>query len=63
MLVVETDGCAYHDSNPALRRDHARDLAIELAGWHVLRFGWDEVVGKPDLVTALLRRHLVPPPG
>ena len=57
-LVVETDGRAYHDSASAFDRDRRRDLDLELAGWHVLRFAWRQVVHDPGRVTALLRVHL-----
>ena len=57
-LVVETDGHATHATLPAFHRDRGRDLDLELAGWHVLRFGWRQVVHEPDRVTALLlQRH------
>ena len=59
MLVVETDGGAFHDDPVALRRDRRRDLDLELAGRHVLRFGWHDVVNDTDRVVALLRRRLV----
>jgi very-short-patch-repair endonuclease len=57
-LVVETDGRAFHEDPVAFRRDCRRDLDLELAGWHVLRFGWHDVVDEPDRVVALLRRYL-----
>ena len=56
--MVETDGGAFHDDPVAFRRDRRRDLDLELAGWHVLRFGWHDVVNDTDRVVALLRRRL-----
>jgi very-short-patch-repair endonuclease len=57
-LVVETDGRATHDSPVAFQRDRRRDLDLELAGWHVLRLGWRQVLGDPERVAALLHTHL-----
>ncbi len=57
-LVVETDGRAFHDSASAFDRDRRRDFDLELAGWHVLRVAWRQVVHDPGRVTALLRAYL-----
>ena len=57
-LAVETDGRTNHDNPIAFARDRRRDLDLELAGWHVLRFGWREVVGDPGAVVKLLTAHL-----
>jgi very-short-patch-repair endonuclease len=58
-LVVETDGRATHDNPLAFHSDRRRDLDLELAGWHVLRFGWREVLDEPERVAALLHTHLL----
>ncbi len=58
-LIVETDGRVTHDNPIALARDRARDLDLDLAGWHVRRIGWHQVVDEPHRVTAMLRRHLM----
>jgi hypothetical protein len=57
-LVVETDGRAHHTGPVAFRRDRHRDVDLELAGYHVLRIGWREVVHEPERVVALVRRYL-----
>lgn len=54
-LVVETDGAETHATRPAFERDRARDLDLELAGWHVVRVTWRQVVFEPERVVALLR--------
>lgn len=59
-LVVETDGRATHDNPYAFHQDHARDLDLELADWHVIRLSWWQVVNEPGQVTKLLRRRLHP---
>ena len=57
-VIVETDGRARHRTPQAFARDRARDLSLELAGWHVLRVTWRQVVEQPEAVVALLRRRL-----
>jgi very-short-patch-repair endonuclease len=54
-LVVETDSRAFHSSAIAFQRDRRRDLDLELAGWHVLRVGWRQVVDEPRRVAELVR--------
>ena len=57
-LVVETDGRATHGHAMAFQSDRRRDLELELAGWHVLRITWRQVVHEPERVAALLRSRL-----
>jgi very-short-patch-repair endonuclease len=57
-LVVETDGRATHAHALAFDRDRRRDVDLELAGWHVLRLTWRDVVHEPERVTTLLRSRL-----
>jgi len=57
-LVVETDGRATHDTPYGFHRDRARDLDLELAGWHVIRLSWKQVLGEPERVVALLRARV-----
>jgi very-short-patch-repair endonuclease len=57
-LNVETDGRSVHGTPIAFERDHRRDLDLELAGWHVLRFTWRQVVESPGRVAATLHRRL-----
>jgi very-short-patch-repair endonuclease len=47
-LVIEIDG-GVHDA--ARGSEHARSAAFESAGYLVLRFGEDEVLGDADAVT------------
>ena len=42
-IDVETDGEAYHNSDAASQRDKARDRALVLDGWRVLRYTGSEV--------------------
>ncbi len=57
-LVVETDGRATHDNPYAFHTDRARDLDLELAGWHVIRLSWPQIADDSDRVAALLAATL-----
>lgn len=57
-LIVEVDGFAFHSDREAYRRDRQRMNALERLGWRVLRFTWEDVVGRPAYVLALVRECL-----
>jgi very-short-patch-repair endonuclease len=49
-LVVEADGRRWHGTDQARVEDRRRDRAAALAGWRVLRYGWEEVLHRPRAV-------------
>jgi very-short-patch-repair endonuclease len=51
-LVVEVDGARWHQ-DPA--RDQARDNALAVLGWRVLRFTWSEVLHDSERVLQDIR--------
>jgi len=57
-LIVEADGFAFHSDRSAYRQDRERLNDLERLGWRVLRFTWEDVVGRPDHVLALVRECL-----
>lgn len=57
-LVVEVDGARWHSDTT---RDQARDNALAVLGWRVLRFTWSEVVHEPEQVLADIRAALGAP--
>jgi len=60
-LIVEADSRAFHAHALAFQQDRQRDLDLELAGWHVLRVTWRQVLDEPYRVTTLLRSRLGEP--
>ena len=56
-LVVEVDGAKWHQD---VGRDRARDNALAVLGWRVLRFAWVEVVHEPAGVLAQVVEALAP---
>lgn len=57
-IVIEADSFEWYGTRQALVADARRYNALIAAGWLVLRFTWDDVMHRPDLVAATLR-HVV----
>lgn len=57
-LIVELDGRRWHSVTAAQNEDRRRDRVATSHGWVVARFGWQEVVERPDHVVAEVR-HLL----
>jgi very-short-patch-repair endonuclease len=49
-LAIELDGAAHHSGRSAHRRDRDRENQLVALGWRVLRFTWDDVSERPDVV-------------
>jgi very-short-patch-repair endonuclease len=53
-LIAELDGRAFHDTDRAFERDRARDRALLLAGWRIIRVTWRQLhVGTEGLARDL----------
>lgn len=59
-LVVELDGFATHGTRKAFEADRARDRALQVAGWRVVRITWRQLTGEADTIAAHLRILLAP---
>lgn len=57
-LVLEVDGRRWHSTTQAFTDDRRRDRAAVAHGWRVLRYGWQEVIHRPDDVRRELEGHL-----
>lgn len=57
-LVVEVDGFAFHSSRRELKRDRRRDAALLMKGVRVIRVTWDQILGEPEAVVALVAHGL-----
>ena len=57
-LVLETDGRDAHSSFMDTKADLARDRRMRAAGFHVLRFGWAEVVHDSTALVATVHAAL-----
>lgn len=58
LLAVEVDGVAWHGTAADRRRDRQRVRALEALGWTVLRFSWEDLVRRPELVVARINEAL-----
>ena len=57
-LACEVDGREFHDTTDAFETDRARQNAIVLTGWTVLRFTWKMLTEQPDYVVWATREAL-----
>ncbi|MBV9367677.1 MAG: DUF559 domain-containing protein [Solirubrobacterales bacterium] len=57
-LVVEIDGYGFHSGPNAFNRDHEKVLALQAAGFEVLRFTRDQVVKQPAFALATVAAAL-----
>ncbi len=57
-VVVEVDGWEAHRTRAAFQHDRTTTNALQLAGYVVLRFTWEDVTRRPALVAAQVRRAL-----
>ncbi|MGZ8648216.1 MAG: DUF559 domain-containing protein [Solirubrobacteraceae bacterium] len=55
---MEVDGFAFHSTRAAFERDRARDQALQLAGYTVMRVTWRQLVDEPGAVVATLAAAL-----
>jgi very-short-patch-repair endonuclease len=62
-LIVELDGRATHDTAKAFELDRARDRALSVAGWRVIRVTWRQLQDDPEGLAAALRALLRIPAG
>jgi hypothetical protein len=54
-LVVELDGYAFHGTRAAFERDRAKDAALQVAGYRVLRLTHRRLTTEPATVEQLIR--------
>jgi very-short-patch-repair endonuclease len=57
-LVVEVDGWAAHRTKIAFQRDRSTTNRLQLAGYTVLRFTWQDLTDRPSTVAAQIRQAL-----
>jgi len=60
-LIVELDGYATHAPHTPFEADRARDRALQVAGWRVVRITWRQLHAEPARVARDLRALLVTP--
>lgn len=58
-LVVEVDGWEFHKTRAAFERDRARDTALLVAGYHVVRVTFRQLRDDPAAIATTIRSLLV----
>jgi very-short-patch-repair endonuclease len=53
-LIVECDGFATHGTREAFERDRAKDRALHVAGWRVVRVTWRQLRDDGDVIARQL---------
>jgi very-short-patch-repair endonuclease len=57
-LIVEVDGYETHGTRQSFEADRARDRALQVAGWRVVRVTWRELLEQPAQLARGLRALL-----
>ena len=57
-VLGEADGMEKYASLDDLKAEKRRQLALEQAGWRIVRWGWEEAVWRPRQMVAMIRGAL-----
>ncbi len=57
-VIVEVDSRGVHDTQGSFESDRARDRALQVLGWRVIRITWRQLQHEADAIAADLRRLL-----
>ena len=57
-VLIEVDGRRFHAARRRQKNDMRRDNVMNVRGWTVLRFTWEDVVTEPEYVLGLVRQAL-----
>ena len=57
-LGIEADGYRWHGGRERWRHDLRRENQLKLMGWTLLRFSWEEVHDRPEIVAGQIRAAL-----
>lgn len=57
-VLIEVDGRRWHAGRPRVKSDMRRDNVMNVRGWIVLRFTWEDIMHEPEYVLDQIRRAL-----
>ena len=57
-VLIEVDGGRWHSGKQQASEDRRRDNTMNIRGWTVLRFTWEDVVHRPHYVVGQVQRAL-----
>ena len=58
MFAIEVDSVRWHSGRRAIKWDNERQNLLVALGWRVLRFEWNDVLGRPAVVAAQIAAAL-----
>ncbi|MGK2950295.1 MAG: DUF559 domain-containing protein [Acidimicrobiales bacterium] len=57
-LAIEVDGYEHHTTPGAFQRDRTRQNRLVALGWTVLRFTWEDLVQRPEMVAEAIKQAI-----
>lgn len=57
-ILIEADSLRWHGTPEAFQADRTRDNLSQLAGWIFLRYTWEDVTHRPDMIVDQIRNAL-----
>lgn len=57
-ILIEADSMRFHGTPEAFQTDRTRDNLAQLSGWLVLRYTWEDVTKRPDMIVDQIREAL-----
>lgn len=55
-LILEADSRRFHDTDTAFVDDRRREQRLQVAGWRVSRFAWEQVEFEPQALAQTVRK-------
>lgn len=50
-ILIEADSLRFHGTPQAFQADRTRDNLAQLSGWIFLRYTWEDITKRPDMIT------------
>lgn len=57
-VLIEADSLRFHGTPEAFQADRTRDNLSQLSGWIFLRYTWDDITKRPDMIVYQIREAL-----
>ena len=57
-LILEADSRRFHDTDTAFVDDRRREQRLQVAGWRVSRYAWEQVEFEPHALAETVRQLL-----
>jgi hypothetical protein len=57
-ILIEADSLRFHGTPEAFQADRTRDNLAQLSGWMFLRYTWEDVTKRPEMIVEQIRQAL-----